>query len=325
MVIPINQSKFFGSRPVLNFASAPSAVSGAGGGDPGGPGGGTPGGGAGGGTPAPSAPGGSGGGAPPAAIDWKTAPEQFRSGYEKIKSDYEKLQGEFKPWQDWAKESGVGVDQLGNVHGTYQEVYEVISTAAEQLGYAEDEIAEAVEKHGIVKVLNHLQGETARGQQTAGQGGEDDLETRIEQAVNQRFAPIQERENARLTDAANTRFEQIVHESIVGAYRAEGIDVANVPKEESFMLMNATSEILKYDEKALIALKQGKGQADVQKAFHQAKTFLDQYYLARSGRERVRIQGPPRVQQPGQPERRPTLDEMAEEPTLINPKYKVGA
>lgn len=314
MIRSLNSSKFFGSRPVLNFASTPTITPGASGGDgapPASGGAGSPP--ASGSAPASSAP----------AIDWKTAPDQFRTSYEKLKADHEKLQGEYKPWQDWAKEAGVTHDQLSGIHGTYQQVYGEINELAEALGRAEDDVAEAVERHGVVKVLDYLRNQYAKAEEGRA-SGDQNLDELVETAIDQRLGPIQERENQRLTDAANDRFEQIVHSSIVEAYKAEGVDVAQIPADESFMLMNAASEILKYDDKALIALKQGKGQAEVQRAFQQAKTYLDKYYLSRSGRERGRIIGPPRVTPPGAPPRRPTLDEMAEEPTLINPKYKVG-
>jgi hypothetical protein len=192
------------------------------------------------------------------------------------------------------------------------------------LGIAQDEVDEAVEAHGIIKVLDHLRSKVAGGQTAQTQDGQPSIEDQIAQAIDQHMAPIHEQENKRLTDAANTRFEQIVHTSIVEAFKTEGVDVANIPADESFMLMNATSEILKYDEPALIRLKQGQGQADIQKAFQQAKTFLDKYYLSRAGRERGRVQGPPQVRTPQGQQRKPTLDEMIEEPTLVNPKYKQG-
>jgi hypothetical protein len=314
MLHPLNYSKFFGSRPVLYFASAPNAAVGAGDGGAPPAGGGTP-------SGAPAAPSGSGG-APP-SIDWKTAPEQFRSGYEKLKSDYEKLQGDYKPWADWSKNVGITHDQLPGVHGVYQNLYSQASELAEALGYAEDELVEALQKDPV-KTLDYLRNQMAKAEGGREGAGDTSLEEQVEAMIEQRMAPIQERENERLTDAANQRFEQIVHSSIVEAFKAEGLDVAQIPEKESFMLMNATSEILKYDEKALVELKKGGGQAAIQKAFHQAKTYLDEYYMSRSGRERGRIQGPPKITPPGAPPRRPTLDEMAEEPTLINPRYKVG-
>ena len=309
--------------PLFQFATQVVPAEGSGGGEGGGTGAGNTGGGAG----VPGAAG-AGGGGQPAPLNWDSAPQQFRDGYNKLKADLEKLTKEYEPWQKWATESKVAPDQLGAIHGTYQQVYEEINGIAEQLGIAEDEVTEAVEKRGIVPVLNFLQRRYAEAGAGAGAGegeGADDLDTRIEQAIATRLSPIEERENVRLTDAANQRFEQIVHQSIVEAYKAEGVDVANIPEAESFMLMNATSEILKYDDKALTELKQGKGQAAIQKAFQQAKGVLDNYYISRSGRERGRIQGPPKVKASNGQERKPTLDELIEEPTLINPRYKVGA
>jgi hypothetical protein len=89
-----------------------------------------------------------------------------------------------------------------------------------------------------------------------------------------------------------------------------------------FMLTTAASEILKYDDAALRELKYGGKTAAVQKAVREAATLLDKYYLARSGRTAARVQ-PPR---PGQPAQQPgqkkySLDEMIENPALVNPKY----
>lgn len=304
------------SFAVLYFATTPGAVAGAdssGAGAPSAPGGG--------GTPG-AGPSGAGPSAP-ATIDWATAPAQFRDGYKKLEDDFKKLQGEYKPWQDWSKTAGVNHDQLPTVHGVYQNLYTQASELAEALGYAEDELVEALQKDPV-KTLDYLRGQYQKAEGDRNDNADTSLEEQIDAAIEQRMAPIHERENERLTDAANQRFEQIVHSSIVEAFKAEGLDVAQIPEKESFMLMNATSEILKYDEKALIELKKGGGQAAIQKAFHQAKMFLDEYYLSRSGRERGRIQGPPKIQPPGQPPRKPTLDEMIEEPTLVNAKYKVG-
>ncbi len=316
---------YLNQRPVLYFATSapPLTGTGAGSGDGGG------GSGAGGGT------GGSGGGTPPStgtpaapaapAIDWKSAPEHFRKGYDELKTKYDKLENDFKPWQEFANTSKVGVDQLGQIHGTYQEVTTALSELGETLGYAEDEIQEAIEQNGLAKTLTWLQKRAEEGS-LPGQGGDDDLAQLVEQAVQQRISPIEQRENQRLTDQANAQFEQIVRTEMVKTFQAEGVDPGAIPQPESFMLMNAASEILKYDEKALVALKKGEpgGRAAVQKAFQQAKTFLDQYYLSRSGRDRSRVQGPPQVKKPDGTGRRPTLDEMIEDPALVNAKYKPG-
>src|SRR5205807_2593997 len=100
----------------------------------------------------------------------------------------------------------------------------------------------------------------------------------------------------------------------------------NIPEDEKFMLISAASEIMKYDDKALHALKFGGSTASIQKCFQEAKTYLDKYYMARAVRERGAVAGGPR--KPGLQQsnngKRPTLDEMIEEPTLINNKYRVG-
>lgn len=109
------------------------------------------------------------------------------------------------------------------------------------------------------------------------------------------------------------------------------------------MLTSAASEIMKYDQAALHALKFEGKTAAIQKAVREAKTFLDKYFMARATRERGMVaggrggqggnqgggnngggQGGPgmiRDAKTGQ-WRKATLDELASEPTLINSKYQ---
>jgi len=304
------------------FASTPNAATGADSGTAG-AGGGVPGGGG-----APPAPtpgqggsgggqgGGQGGGAGSGAIDWKTAPEHFRREYETLKSKHE-------PWE----KLGVAPDQIGRFQGTYNKVSEQAINVGTQLGYTKDEIIEALEADPV-KTIDFLRNQAAAAEEDRAGSGGDDLQSQIDAAVEERFAPIQQRENERMTTEANALFERTVYNEIVNAYKADGVDVANIPEDEKFMLTSATSEIMKYDDKALHALKFGGSTASIQKCFQEAKTYLDKYYMARSTRERGAVAGgPPKkpgAQQQNNGGRRPTLDEMIEEPTLINNKYKVG-
>src|SRR5262249_31902041 len=141
-----------------------------------------------------------------------------------------------------------------------------------------------------------------------------------EQAVG----PIQQRENQRMTHEANALFERTVHGLAVESFKAEGIDVANIPPDEMYLLTSATSEILKYDDNALRELKYNGKTAAIQKAFQEARTTLDKYYLARSGRDRARINPNPGnangngTGQQQQQAKRPTLDEMIDNPSVID-------
>lgn len=239
-------------------------------------------------------------------------------GLKQLRDTYENLKKEFEPWQ----KLNIKPDQVSQFQGVYQKVYNEAAAIGRELGYPDDEIAEALAEDPI-RTIEYLRNQAAEGQQ---QQGDQDLQTLIEQGIEQRLGPIQQRENVRMTNEANALFERTVHGMAVEAFKAEGIDVANIPQDEMFMLTSATSEILKYDDAALKSLKYEGKTAAIQKAFQEAKNYLDKYYLARSGRDKARLQ-PVRGQngqfQPQQQNgKKPTLDEMIENPGVISDKYR---
>jgi hypothetical protein len=325
MIRNINRFKYFGSRPVLYFAELGGADGGAGSGatsSGGAAGGGAAGGGPGAGAGATGAgaggnAGGAGGtGATGNTIDWKTAPEQFRKGYDELKSKYE-------PWE----KLGVQPDQVTKFQGTYQRVFTAASKLAEQLGYAEDELVEALEADPI-KTLNYLQNQAALAaeeREGAGADGDEDLESLVQQHVDQALGPIQKRENQRMTQEANNLFERTCHQELVTAFKEEGVEFASIPGEESFMYITAASELMKYDDKALHQLKMEGKTALVQKYVREAKNYLDKFYMARAQRERARAGAAgagaggrgQQQQQNNNNNKRPSLEEMIDNPDVI--------
>lgn len=305
----------------LGFAAAAPPLAGAASSDPGagaGGGGGAPAGGQGGSVPTAGQ-----GGQPGGQGQAGTQPQPDQN-IRQLREAYDGLKAKHEPFE----KLGLQADQIGQFHGVYQKVYGEVASLGRELGYPDDEIAEALAEDPV-RTLDFLRNEAARtqaGQQ--GQGGQgQDLADLVAQQVDQAIGPIQQRENIRMTNEANALFERTVHQMAVDSFKAEGIDVANIPQDEMFMLTSACSEILKYDENALRALKYEGKTAAIQKAFQEARTYLDKYYLARAGRERTRIQPPNNnasqggQQQSGQ-QKKPTLDEMIDNPGVINAKYR---
>jgi len=237
---------------------------------------------------------------------------QLREAYEGVKRDFE-------PWQ----KLGVKPEQVGQFQGVYQKVYGEVASIGRELGYPDEEIAEAMAEDPV-RTLDFLRNEAQR-MQAGGQPQDQnrDLQDLVSQHVEQAIGPIQERENLRATNEANALFERTVHSEVSAIFKQEGIDVANIPPDEMFMISSAASEILKYDDAALRDLKYQGKTAAVQKAVREAVTFLDKYYLARSGRAAARVQPPNRAGQPPPAAggKRPSLDEMIDNPALINAKY----
>lgn len=249
---------------------------------------------------------------PPASPGAPAAPAQAPA---ELRAAYDALKAKFEPYE----KLGVQPDQIGQFQGVYQKTYTEVANLGRGLGYEDDEIAEALATDPV-KCLDFLRAEAQRMQQGGQErGGDRDLEELVNQHVQQALGPIQQRENVRMTDAANNLFESTARSEIAAIYKSEGIDVANIPQDEMFMLVSAASEILKYDEEAIHALKFEGKTAPIQKAVREAATFLDKYYLARSGRSRQQIV-PAR---PGQPAAQPgnkkfSLDDMIENPSVID-------
>jgi hypothetical protein len=243
-------------------------------------------------------------------------------GLKQLREAYEGVKAKFEPFE----KLNLKPEQIGQYSGVYQKVYNEAAAVGRELGYPDDQIAEALAEDPV-RTIDFLRNEAAKAAENRQQpNGREDLTELVNKQLEQVLGPIQQRENVRMTDAANNLFIQTTRQLAVDSFRAEGIDVANIPADEMEFLMTATSEILKYDESALKALKYEGKTAPIQKAFQEARTALDKYYLARSTREKARLAPPNRGGQqqppPGQNGgKRPTLDEMIENPGLIGAKY----
>jgi hypothetical protein len=230
---------------------------------------------------------------------------------------------EFEPYQ----KLNLKPEQITQHSGVYQKTYEQVASIGRQLGYPDAEIIEALQEDPVA-TLDFLRNEFAQRQQGRQEQHDPNanLQELVESRVQEALAPINERENTRMTSEANSVFERTAYQMATEMYKQEGLDVANVPPDEMELLLSATSEILKYDEDALRALKYEGKTAPIQKAFTEAKTMLDKYYIARSQRSGQAVGGgraPNGQFQPAQPGgKRPTLDEMINDPSVINAKYR---
>ena len=278
----------------------------------------------GGGSDGGGAPAGAGGGGAPAAAPVGGAQQQpgpESQGIAQLRTAYEGVKKELEPWS----KLNVKPDEVGRFQGVYQKTFEEVAAIGRSLGYPDAEILEALQENPIA-TLDYLRNELAQAeqQQRQQQPTDRDLRELTQQYVQDAIGPLQARENERMTREANALFERTVYQAAVEAYKTEGIDANSVPPDEMFLLTSAASEILKYDEDALRALKYKGETAAVQKAFTEAKTLLDKYYIARSGRSGgVRAVSPQRGAngqfQPGA--KKPSLDDIINDPGVISQKY----
>lgn len=303
---------------VMEFATTPTITPAAGGGDTG------SGGGAGGGQGTPDAGRGSGttsGGTPaPAAINWDSAPQQFREGYNKLKSDFEKLQNDYKPWQSL----GAKPDEVQSFQSNYQQVYTEVKGMADALQITEKEVADAIKAHGLLPVLRQLEQEYQQAE-AANAGdpnalNERELEERINSRIEQAISPIQQRENQRVTAEANLLVERTITQLATDAFKANGMEWAGASPDLQNFIMTGVTEVLKYDEDALTAIKTEGKTASVQKAFQTFTAMFDAAYLARQAMEGRRTAAPvrPGTSQPPPGAYKPkNIDELIEQPDNI--------
>ena len=242
--------------------------------------------------------------APPAAptVDWATAPAHFRTAYEKLKSDHEALEGTYKP----LKELGEPAD-LQRGYEAANRIYTELSTLGTAQGYPQEQIDEAFDKDPV-GTLAFLRAEAAK----AGKGDgappkPEDIQRLIDQRVTDATKPLTEWHNEQLTTAANQRFESEYNKLFDADYK-------DAPPEFRQALYDVTSELIKYDQEALVALKTKGNTAAVAKYFAEGKKFMTQVYTAMNAMEQKRIAGgggPRGPVPPGGPARKgPSLDDI---------------
>lgn len=248
---------------------------------------------------------------------------QDSQGLRQLRETYENLKKEFEPWQ----KLGIKPDQVGQFQGVYTKLHQEIAVIGRELGYSDAEIAEAMAEDPV-RTLDFLRNEALpvdqRGPQPPMEG--QNLNELVAQYVQHAIGPIQERENFRMTNEANAVFERTVHQLATDLFKKEGIDYNTLSEDEKFFISTGVSEVMKYDQDALRELKYQGKTAGIQKAFQEFVSAWDKAYLARSGRDKARVQ-PPRPGQPASGQNQPpwkgkTLDELAANPELINEKYR---
>lgn len=247
------------------------------------------------------------------------AAPQTDQGLKQLREAYEGVKAKFEPYE----KLNLKPEQIQQYSGVYQKMYNEAQNIGGALGYTDQEIAEALAINPVA-TMDLLRTQMQQAEQERQQSGMAGVEELAQQLVDQRIGPIEQRENQRMTDAANSLFEQTTRQLAVDSFKAEGLTAEQIPPDEMSLLVSATSEILKYDPDALKALKYEGKTAAIQKAFQEARTAFDKYYLARVGRDKTRLQ-PARPGQPAAPAngaaKKHTLDELMEHPELINAKY----
>ncbi len=240
--------------------------------------------------------------------DWRTLRQKYNTAQERLRT-YDSL--------------GIPDTDLPNYVTGYKAIVSEVNTLASELGYTDpQDIADALRKDPV-ETLSLLRREKAEAQtrsQLPRQQGEteQDFAQRVRQEVERLTKPHTEFINKQMTDAVmakvNTTMETAIKESLPDA-----------PDSVRQLVDDYVTEMLTYDKDAITAMRRDGDFSKVGDAVKLVSGRLKQVladWVKHDGQRtggRVPYQG----QQPGQGEggKRPSLDQMIEDPTLINPKY----
>jgi len=276
---------------LCSFAAGATALSEGGGG-----GGGAPTGGAGigggtgsGGVPGvPSAQPGAQGGSPSSGtsgtptLNWADAPANFREAHEALKRQYE-------PWGKLAEDLKIDHTVIGTQVRNFQTLVNEAYDIAEEMGYTEEQTRTALQKN-LVGTLHWLRqrkaagaggeggGQGGRGGQPGqgGQGGHPNLEQMVQKMIEKGLQPYQED----LTTRQSTQANQLFDNTCMGLMKTRfGESYSTMPDPVKNVILDAASELFKYDEGAAADIFRGKT-AGVQKYFEQACTILETAFIS---------------------------------------------
>jgi hypothetical protein len=203
-----------------------------------------------------------------APVDWKSAPAQLRQAYETTKAEHDKYLAIGKPDEVQAQ-----VQQLQTIR---TQTFDL----GKKMGFSDAEIGEAFARKPVETLL-WLRQQAAQGRQPAAPGAAPQGPQDLEKMIDERLSPVTTYLNQQATEAANSRFETEFTRIFNEAFPEGENDV----KE---FLFDFTSELMKYDQEALLRLKKEGKVSDVQKYFKTASDRLTNVFTKWQGYQQKR-------------------------------------
>ena len=188
-------------------------------------------------------------------------------------------------------------DELQPMVQGYRAMSEKAQELGKQLGYTPESLTAAFQKDPYA-VIQRLQAELGAQPNNADTEQPPDLE----QLLDERLSPIEQHFKTERAKAANGKFEAQFNELFSNHPEFKG--ASDVPAELKQVIFDMTSQSLKYDEKALANLLDGKT-SDVQKYFD---GVMERFLKVQNGYSQWKTARPgTQQQQPGQPTTKPKL------------------
>src|SRR5262245_34894581 len=248
-----------------------------------------------------SPPDGSVAGSPPAALDWTTAPQQFRDGHSKLQGEYRETKQGLDRWNQLGN-----YDDISRIHQTYSALQTEASQLGSWLGFDGQEVSNYFlqDPAGTVAVLRQMvKKATESGQPPTA----NDVRALVEHGINERMKPFENEREERLNQQAESRFDGQLAPYIKTAF-PHGLP------DSWQQAMEGLAWQLVIDNKDMYSPLRNEGMVQgLKPAFDQAKTTLLKLYTDMQEFEKKRIAGgrsEPQPQSNGQPKKLQTIDDV---------------
>lgn len=245
--------------------------------------------------PAGSAPAGS----PPAGPSNEDNIRNLRTNYETIKKDHDRYASLGK------------YEELESAHKVTQGLRTEAMTLGKQLGYSEQEIAEAFASNPrkLLSFLDRKAAETGGRRPNAG-----DPKQELARMVDEKTKPFTDFVNRQQTERAMSKFEGEFDRIHKEAFPQ------GVPEEVEGLIYEGVSMLFMSNPTALEALKKEGKTGEIAQIYTKVKDTIQAAFVKWQAAQSGGAPPPPGGDQ-NKGGKRPTLDEMIDNPALINKRY----
>jgi len=219
---------------------------------------------------------------------------QLREAYDALKREHDPYKALGKP------------DEIQNHVSVSQKMFAVATELGKELGYDEKQVRDALldDPAATYEFLKQkkIEAEKANGGQPV------DIKKLLKEQLDKELKPFKDEREQQLIDRAHALFDTAFDQQVAELYKDD-----KPSEDELDMLYDATFRLLEKNPEIIKQLKDEKKAAGVAQLVAQAKTAIDKYYLARSGRENKRVNpngNPPAPKKPG--EKKFKLDDFIE-------------
>jgi hypothetical protein len=231
-----------------------------------------------------------------------------------LREQYESTKGELSKWTELGEH-----EEVSTALKHYSAQRNMALEIGTELGYDEEEILDAFNSDPY-RTITFLQGKQAESAPAENDRPKLDPETRRKLEEHDKLLKDfkSERAQAKIEKASNL-YDAEYHRLYKEAF-PDG-----VPDDVASFLYDITTEMLSYDPKALDRIRDEGKVSDVAKYFNQARERWLKAVNAWGAHQLKRTGGRGLKEQAGEPEKKITLDDIIEDPSVLGPQYAENA